>query len=658
MQRTWKAATLALTTLALTMGTVVPTGAWPSRSTGTASADATTERPAPAPFATWGDLVDRQYGDILDRAPTAAERTTATTALEGSSQAPGQFVADLLTRPEHASVVDPAVRLYQAFFLRPPDASGFDFWVRRRRAGTWTLVRMADQFARSSEFQGRYGSLGDGAYVDLVYQHVLGRPADPGGRSFWIGRLQRRATTRGHLMASFSESTEHRATTAARTTTTVVFLHLLGRPPTAGEQASLIEAGPATTEPAKLAGEVLRDHEYLRHVEPTSTAPTLVSVGPDGVTPAGSSSVTDATADGRYLLVSADPAALGFGDGIYLWERFVGLRAVPTRPLDVAGARAYPGAISDDGTTIAYTVPTAGGPTWSEHHLFLYDRKAGTTEQVDTGEGHRTGPTLRSGSMPADGSAVVYETVPIDGARQVWHWDRTTKQTTLVSRTPSGNPVPSDTAHATISADGTTVTFISTHDLRVEEPPADGPGAFDPWAWDRATDTLVPVTTAPASTPFDEGTGSLWCWISRTAGSAGFVSRQPFDPTDGNADIDLYVLDRYTGEHRRVTTDAPGPGRTTALALGLTDSHDTAIVQRSIEGPAGDVGDIVLWDRATDARRTIYPAFPTLDEYLHLDDDAGSFAFFTGQPLVPGDLPDGSDYRLGADVFVLPIPPA
>ena len=103
-------------------------------------------------------------------------------------------------------------RLYRAYFLREPDASGFQYWLGRHRAGQ-PLTSIADEFSRSQEFRGTYGSVADRTFVDLVYRNVLGRSPDLGGFQYWIGQLLG-GTTRGQLVISFSDSAEFRARTA------------------------------------------------------------------------------------------------------------------------------------------------------------------------------------------------------------------------------------------------------------------------------------------------------------------------------------------------------------------------------------------------------------------------------------------------------------
>lgn len=99
------------------------------------------------------------------------------------------------------------IRLYQAYFLREPDPSGFDFWRNSTLDGV-SLPRISAAFEGSEEFQQRYGNLTNRQFVDLVYQNVLGRAPDAAGANYWTGLLNQ-GTTRGRVMLQFSESPEY-----------------------------------------------------------------------------------------------------------------------------------------------------------------------------------------------------------------------------------------------------------------------------------------------------------------------------------------------------------------------------------------------------------------------------------------------------------------
>ncbi len=97
-------------------------------------------------------------------------------------------------------------RLYIAVYEREPDAGGLEFWTGQLTGGR-SLRNIAQQFTEVPEFVSSYGSLNNTQFIDLIYQNVLGRPADSGGRDFWLGRLSQGAS-RGDVVLGFSESPE------------------------------------------------------------------------------------------------------------------------------------------------------------------------------------------------------------------------------------------------------------------------------------------------------------------------------------------------------------------------------------------------------------------------------------------------------------------
>ncbi len=110
-------------------------------------------------------------------------------------------------------VTDSVYRLYQAYFLREPDAGGERHWNQQYGRCLVQLAAVSDAFASSPEFAARYGSLSDRAFVELVYQNVLGRPGEAGGVDYWTAMLQQGALSRGGVMIGFSESAEMRGRT-------------------------------------------------------------------------------------------------------------------------------------------------------------------------------------------------------------------------------------------------------------------------------------------------------------------------------------------------------------------------------------------------------------------------------------------------------------
>jgi Domain of unknown function (DUF4214) len=103
-------------------------------------------------------------------------------------------------------------RLYHAALNRGPDVGGLEAWTGAIDNSHVPLSAVANDFAASPEFMGSFGLLSDPAYVQQLYQNVLGRAADPGGLQFWTGFLSS-GGSRGDVLLGFSQSSEDKART-------------------------------------------------------------------------------------------------------------------------------------------------------------------------------------------------------------------------------------------------------------------------------------------------------------------------------------------------------------------------------------------------------------------------------------------------------------
>lgn len=104
-------------------------------------------------------------------------------------------------------------RLYRAYFLREPEKSGYDYWLGVYSRG-YGLAAISNDFARSKEFQDRYGNVSSTEFLQRVYLNVLSRVVDTSGYSYWMDQMNR-GMSRGLVMIYFSDSAEYRTKTAA-----------------------------------------------------------------------------------------------------------------------------------------------------------------------------------------------------------------------------------------------------------------------------------------------------------------------------------------------------------------------------------------------------------------------------------------------------------
>ncbi|MGH1505852.1 MAG: DUF4214 domain-containing protein [Acidimicrobiales bacterium] len=115
--------------------------------------------------------------------------------------------ADLPVLPASGELGDQVRRLYLATFLRDADAAGLAHW-REAIAEGLPVSEAARAFAASSEFDDRYGSLDNSAFVSLLYRNVLEREADAEGLALWVAALDSGELDRGEVLLGFANSVE------------------------------------------------------------------------------------------------------------------------------------------------------------------------------------------------------------------------------------------------------------------------------------------------------------------------------------------------------------------------------------------------------------------------------------------------------------------
>lgn len=209
------------------------------------------------------EMVQQQYQDFLGRSATSGEVATWTGRFSAGSAVPATLAAQLVADPVFAAKRAPMVRLYWAFFLRRPDASGLNYWIGKYQAGS-SLSSIAQQFAKSSEFKNRYGTVSNQNYVKLVYQNVFERQPDAGGLSYWTGKLDKGQITRGGVIVQFSESSEGKRLLAGPTNITLLSMAMYRAVPDAATWNLLypqVDAG--ERQAAWIAQTIISSNRYL-----------------------------------------------------------------------------------------------------------------------------------------------------------------------------------------------------------------------------------------------------------------------------------------------------------------------------------------------------------------------------------------------------------
>jgi hypothetical protein len=170
------------------------------------------------------------YQNVLNRPVDAASLNYWTTVLEhGFSRT--EFALALTHSPEYYQRVIEAA--YQTYLGRPADAVGLTHWTADMEAGLSDELLDA-LFIGSDEYYQRSGGT-DKAWVDAMYENLLGRQADPQGETEWIQFLANGAS-RSEVAYGFTASAEHEAQVVQSDYTTY-----LGRQASSAEVQSWVQ---------------------------------------------------------------------------------------------------------------------------------------------------------------------------------------------------------------------------------------------------------------------------------------------------------------------------------------------------------------------------------------------------------------------------------
>ena len=98
-------------------------------------------------------------------------------------------------------------RCYRIILNRESDITGLNTWLNELTSGRKTASEIIDRFVNSPEYLNKHYSYGES--VDILYQTMLDRSADPAGKTNWVEKLEN-GQTLAHIINGFSFSMEFR----------------------------------------------------------------------------------------------------------------------------------------------------------------------------------------------------------------------------------------------------------------------------------------------------------------------------------------------------------------------------------------------------------------------------------------------------------------
>ena len=167
-------------------------------------------------------FVDQLFNDILGRPNTD---TSWASAIDRHQVSRTQVAAALSTSTEN--VTNEVQAMYWAHLGRAADPAGLAYWVGYIQQGRGTAEELEESFLGTPEYFADSGGTAD-TFMRAIFQDVLGRQPDAGGRAYWDARIAS-GTPTWVVAASVVMSTE-----AMRTRVTNDFWQILWRAPDAG----------------------------------------------------------------------------------------------------------------------------------------------------------------------------------------------------------------------------------------------------------------------------------------------------------------------------------------------------------------------------------------------------------------------------------------
>lgn len=203
-----------------------------------------------------GAAVRLVYIELLDRCPDAAGYAFWTERLDSGAATREQFALEISKSLEARGViVDDG---YRTILDRAAEPAGRDFWARRLATGRFDDL-LAD-LASSPESWAQAGGTNAG-FVDLVYQRILRRPAEPEGLAYWTDRLDA-GQSRRRLVLTLFNLPEPLGVVVGD-----AYTDLLDRAPTAEERAAGVTLLRSTSDRSRLYAVVIDTDDFFTRAQ-------------------------------------------------------------------------------------------------------------------------------------------------------------------------------------------------------------------------------------------------------------------------------------------------------------------------------------------------------------------------------------------------------
>ncbi len=98
--------------------------------------------------------------------------------------------------------------LYVAYFNRPADVAGLEYWKDALDANPDALNELSRSFSTSDEYRDTYAGMDNRAVVSEVYMNLFGREAESAGVDYWANLLDNKMITIDNVVTQIADGAE------------------------------------------------------------------------------------------------------------------------------------------------------------------------------------------------------------------------------------------------------------------------------------------------------------------------------------------------------------------------------------------------------------------------------------------------------------------
>ena len=409
---------------------------------------------------------------------------------------------------------------------------------------------------------------------------------------------------------------------------------------------------PSTTE-GTVTFMVSADGVEVENSRPVPLAPAFFrtlerdSLSSDGGQANGASSSSSLSVDGRFLAFGSGAANLvaddtNGADDIFVQDRQTGQTVrVSISSSGVEGdGGSYSPTISGDGRYVAFQSVSTNlvlNDTNGVTDIFVHDRQSGITSRVSLASDGTQGDSFSiEASMSLDGSYVTFSSLSTNlvsndtnGAADIFVHDLGSAVTSRVSVASDGSQGSGISFNPSLSGDGRYVAFYSSSDNLVF---GDTNSSDDVFVHDRQAGTTVRVSVASDGGQANGPSFSFQSSISADGSIVAFASvADNLVSGDSNATVDVFVHDLPTGVTSRVSVGSDGTeGNDFSISPSISADGRYVVyysdADNLVANDTNGVSDIFVHDRQT-----------RVNARVSLSNTGGESNDSSGNPAISGD---------------------